>query len=294
MFTEDTIEKSLIEVAKKVGWEYVPADSIPRDMQDVLVGSWLKDAILRLNEGVTPSQAEEVIYRLRSAVQAVQPHDLVTANERFKELIFEKNSYPFGKDGDNIPIAFFDYKNMQNNHCVITNQWMYPKSSTQGGKRLDIVLLINGIPLVIGEIKSPVRSSITWADGANDILSYEQSIPQMFVPNILNFATEGKTFRYGGIGAPLTKWGPWFEGEVKTEGTVEDVHRSFTQMIQPVKVLDIMRFFTLYSTDKKHRKIKIVCRYQQYEGANAIVERVKRDTPKRASFGTSKVVASHC
>ena len=161
MFTEDTIEKSLIEVAKKVGWEYVPADSIPRDMQDVLVGRWLKDAILRLNERVTPNQADEVIYRLRSAVQAVQPHDLVTANERFKELIFEKNSYPFGKDGDNIPIAFFDYKNMQNNHCVITNQWMYPKSSTQGGKRLDIVLLINGIPLVLGEIKSPVRSSIS-------------------------------------------------------------------------------------------------------------------------------------
>ena len=275
MFTEETLEKSLIEVAKRVGWEYVPADIIPREMQDVLVGSWLKDAIIRLNAGLTSSQADEVIYRLRTAVQAVQPHDLVTANERFKELIFEKNSYPFGKDGDNIPIAFFDYKNMQNNHCVITNQWMYPKSSTQGGKRLDLVLIINGIPLVIGETKSPVRSSITWADGANDILSYEMSIPQMFVPNILNFATEGKTFRYGGIGSPLTKWGPWFEGEVKNEGTLEDVHRSFTQMMQPSKLLDIMRFFTLYSTDKKHRTIKIVCRYQQYEGANAIVERVK-------------------
>lgn len=281
MFKEDTIELSLIEVAKKVGWEYIPSDSIPRGMSDVLVGVWLKDAIMRLNKNVTSSQAEEVIYRLRSAVQAVQPHDLVTSNERFKELIFEKNSYPFGKNGDNIPIKFFDYDNIQNNYCVITNQWMYPKSSAQGGKRLDIVLIINGIPLVIGEIKTPVRSSISWADGANDILGYEQSIPQMFVPNIFNFATEGKTFRYGSIGAPLTKWGPWFEGEVKKEGTVEDVHRSFKQMIQPAKILDIMRFFTLYSTDKKHRKIKIVCRYQQYEGANAIVERVKTGFPKK-------------
>ena len=96
MFTEDTLEKSLIEVAKQVGWEYVPADSIPRDMQDVLVGSWLKEAIIRFNAGLTSSQADEVIYRLRTAVQAVQPHDLVTANERFKELIFDKNSYPFG------------------------------------------------------------------------------------------------------------------------------------------------------------------------------------------------------
>ena len=76
MFTEDTLEKSLIEVAKQVGWEYIPADSIPRDMQDVLVGSWLKEAIIRLNAGLTSSQADEVIYRLRTAVQAVQPHDL--------------------------------------------------------------------------------------------------------------------------------------------------------------------------------------------------------------------------
>ena len=169
----------------------------------------------------------------------MQPHDLVTANERFKELIFDKNSYPFGENSENIPIAFFDFKNMQNNHCVITHQWMYPKASTQNGKRLDIVLIVNGIPLVIGETKSPVRSSITWADGANDILSYEQSIPQMFVPNIFNFATEGKTFRYGGIGSPLTKWGPWFEGEVKTEGTLEDVARSFSQMMQPAKIVAI-------------------------------------------------------
>ena len=282
MFTEDnTIEQMLIATAQKIGWEYVPADSIPRDTQDVLVGAWLKEALLRLNPEISPSNAEEVIYRLRSAVQAVQPHDLVTANERFKELIFDKNSYPFGENSENIPIAFFDFKNMQNNHCVITHQWMYPKASTQNGKRLDIVLIINGIPLVIGETKSPVRSSITWADGANDILSYEQSIPQMFVPNIFNFATEGKTFRYGGIGSPLTKWGPWFEGEVKTEGTLEDVSRSFSQMMQPAKILDIMRFFTLYSTDKKHRKIKVVCRYQQYEGANAIVDRVKTGFPKK-------------
>ena len=95
MFTEDnTIEQMLIATAQEIGWEYVPADSIPRVTQDVLVGGWLKDAILRLNPDLKSENADDVIYHLRSAIQAVQPHDLVTANERFKDLVFEKTVTP--------------------------------------------------------------------------------------------------------------------------------------------------------------------------------------------------------
>ena len=72
---------------------------------------------------------------------------------------------------------------------------LYPQ--TVGGKRLDVVLVINGFPVAIGEMKSPVRPAISWVDGAEDILKYEKSIPQMFVTNIFNFATEGKCYRYG-------------------------------------------------------------------------------------------------
>ena len=76
------------------------------------------------------------------------------------------------------------------NEYVVTNQWVYPKA--EGGKRLDIVLLVNGFPVSIGELKTPVREAISWMDGAGDILAYEKSIPQMFVTNIFNFASEGK------------------------------------------------------------------------------------------------------
>lgn len=280
MFTEDTIEQMLISEAQGNGWEYIPASELPREMSDVMVEPWVKEALLRLNP-ISSEQADEVIHKIRTVIISAQPHDLVTSNERFNELTFDKNTYPFGKDGEHIPIRLFAEDDIRLNRYTITNQWMYPKASNIGGKRLDIVMLVNGIPVIIGETKSPVRESITWADGATDIQSYEQSIPQMFVPNVLNFATEGKAFRYGSIGAPLTKWGPWYEGEIKTEGTLADVGRSFRQMFRPEHILDFMRYFSIFATDKRHRKIKIICRYQQYEGANAIVERVVAGAPRK-------------
>lgn len=281
MFNEDTIEQMLIDEAHKCGWTYVPASEIPREMNDVMVEQWVKEALLNLNPTITPEQADEVIHKIRTIIISVQPHDLVTANERFNELIFSRNSYPFGKDGEHISVSLFNESDITKNRYTITNQWMYPKASNIGGKRLDIVMLVNGIPVIIGEIKSPVRNSITWADGATDIQSYEQSIPQMFVTNILNFATEGKAFRYGSIGAPLTKWGPWYEGEDRAEGTIANVARSFRQMFNPEHIFDFMRYYSIFATDKRHRKIKIICRYQQYEGANAIVNRVRAGSPRK-------------
>ena len=68
---------------------------------------------------------------------------------------------------------------------------------------MDIVLLVNGIPVAVGEMKTPVRAAITWLDGTKDISDYEESIPQMFTANIFNFATEGKCYRYGAIGMPI-------------------------------------------------------------------------------------------
>ncbi len=281
MFTEDnTIEQMLIHKAQENGWEYMPASQLPRKTSDVMVEAWVKEALLRLNK-ITSEQADEVIYKLRAAILSAQAHDLVTANERFFERVFDKNTYPFGKDGEHVPVRLFAEDDIRLNRYTVTNQWMYPQASNTGGKRLDIVMLLNGIPVIIGETKSPVRNSITWADGAVDIQSYEQSIPQMFVPNILNFATEGKTFRYGSIGAPITKWGPWFEGENRTEGTLADVARSFKQMFRPEYILDFMRYFSIFATDKRHRKIKIICRYQQFEGANAIVNRVVTGHPRK-------------
>lgn len=103
----------------------------------------------------------------------------------------------------------------------------------------------------------------------------------MFVPNIFNFATEGKCFRYGSVKMPIGLWGPWHTPFHKTEGSLVDVKKSVEDMITPAKVMDILQFFTIFVTYEEYQKYKIVCRYQQYEGANLLVDRVKAGYPKQ-------------
>jgi type I restriction enzyme R subunit len=284
MFTESDFEKMVIESISNNGWKYIPAEAIPRQHSDVMAEPMVREALIRINPEIAedPSRADQVIYKLRTVILTVQPHNLVTQNEIFKKLIFEENSYPFGKDGRMIPIKFFGTLTREKlalNEYVVTNQWIFPKED--GGKRLDIVLLINGFPIAIGELKTPTRNAITWMDGAGDISAYEKSIPQMFVTNVFNFASEGKHYRYGSVGMPINLWGPWHTAENKSEGTLADVQRSVASMMKPEIIMDIFQFFTLFATDKKYRKYKIICRYQQYEGANLIVERVKAGYPKK-------------
>lgn len=285
MFNEDnTIEQMVISTLKGNGWKYIAAEDLPRRHSDVMVEPMIKEALIRLNPEIAeePSRADEVIYKLRTIILSVQANNLITQNELFKRKVLEENSYPFGKDGRMVPIRFFGTmtkEDMALNEYVVTNQWVYPQA--EGGKRLDIVLLINGFPIAVGEFKTPVRNAITWLDAASDIASYEKSIPEMFVTNVFNFATEGKCYRYGSVGMPINMWGPWHTPDNKNEGSLADVKVSIGDMITPEKVMDIFQFFTLFATDKKHVKYKIICRYQQYEGANLIVQRVVAGYPKQ-------------
>ena len=285
LFNEDnTMEQMIISILKENGWTYIPAEKLPRMYSDVMVEPMVKEALIRLNPEIAaePSRADEVIYKLRTVIFSVQSHNLVTQNELFKKLVFEENSFPFGKDGRMVPIRFFGTMRKEDialNEYVVTNQWVYPQAD--GGKRLDIVLLINGFPIAIGERKTPVRSAITWLDAAGDISAYEKSIPAMFVTNVFNFASEGKCYRYGSVNMPINMWGPWHTSDHKAEGNLADVKISIADMITPEKVMDIFQFFTMFATDKKYRKYKIICRYQQFEGANMIVSRVLAGYPKK-------------
>ena len=270
---ENTVEQMLIHTAKEHGWTYVAAKDVPRPLDSVLVESWLQEALMRLNS-ITAEQAERVIYDLRAIIQSgMMPGGLIQANDQLRKKIFDENSYPFGENGDNINIRFFGSK-PKDNLCVVTNQWEFPKSSLQGGKRFDLVFLINGIPMVIGEAKTPVKSAVTWADGAVDMISYQKSVPEMFVPNILVFSTEGKELQYASIGAKLEHWGPWFMDENRNHGTLKDVDDNFSFLMDPQRLLDIYRFYSVFTATPSGEKIKVVCRYQQYFGGDAIVQRV--------------------
>lgn len=278
----DYLDSHLTLQISSLKWRFVSAEELPRQHSDVLVESMVREALTRLNPEIMaqPDRADEVLYRLRTIPLSVQSEGLVRANELFAEWLRGEKSMPFGERGEHTPVRLIDFENLSNNDYVVTNQWVYPVK--EGGRRFDIIMLVNGIPLVIGEAKTPVRPAVTWVDGASDIHNgYEQSVPQIFVPNVLSFATEGKCYRYGSVCMPIDIWGPWHEGENKAEGTLVDVQRSIRSMLRPHVVLDILQNFTLFATDKKHRRIKIICRYQQYEAANLMVARVVKGYPKK-------------
>ena len=145
----------------------------------------------------------------------------------------------------------------------------------------DLVLLVNGLPLVLIETKTPVRSCESWLDAALQIHDdYEQNIPELFVPNVFSAATEGKDFRYGSVRMPVDLWGPWRSDDEGLQ-SMGEVEKAVTSMLRPAVVLDILANFTAFATEKGKQRIKLIARYQQVEGANTIVDRVVAGQPRK-------------
>ena len=138
------------------------------------------------------------------------------------------------------------------------------------------------MPLVLIEAKTPVRSSQSWLDGALQVHEdYERNVPELFVPNAFSIATEGKEYRYGSIRMPVEFWGPWRLEDDDALPSMEQVEKAVTSMLRPQVILDLLANFTSYATHKGKQRIKIIARYQQYEGANKLVERVVAGHPKK-------------
>lgn len=265
-------------------WIYTPASELSREITEVLVETELKQALVKLNPEIAalPERADEVIYKLRSILLSVNSTGLVRANEEFAEWLKGNKTMPFGKNYAHVSIKLIDFENIENNRFQLVNQFSIRNRET---KRPDIVMFVNGIPLVVGEAKTPVRPSVSWLDAASDIHDgYENSVPELFVPNVLSFATEGKELYYGAVRTPLEFWAAWRVNDgddVSRLMGLNNVAAEMKQLLSPKTLLDILYNFTTYSTNKKRQRIKVVCRYQQYEGANLIVQRVLENKIKR-------------
>jgi type I restriction enzyme, R subunit len=265
-----------------LGWEFLDATSLPRSPQDVLVESHLRETLIRLNPSIAaqPDRADDVLYRLRAIIMGVRSDGLVKANEVFAEWLTGEKSMPFGKDGEHVTIKLIDFENPAQNHYVVTQQFTFRAGKTE--KRADIVLLVNGMPLVVIEAKTPVRASQSWLDGALQVHDdYEQNVPELFVPNVFSVATEGKEFRYGSIRLPVQFWGPWRLDDDDALPSMQQVEKAVTSMLRPHVVLDMLANFTSYATQKGRQRIKVIARYQQVDGTNKIVQRVVAGHPKK-------------
>jgi type I restriction enzyme R subunit len=268
---------------KGIGWRHAAPAEVPRQIHEVLVESWLRDALIRLNPeiAVQPDRADEVLYKLRAIVLSVRSDGLIRANEEMTAWMRGERSMPFGQNNEHVPVRLIDLDDLKQNQYIVTQQFTYRAGPTE--RRADLVLLVNGLPLVLIEAKTPVKKCISWVDGAVQVHDdYEKFVPELFVCNVFSVATEGKAYHYGSIGLPVKDWGPWhLDGGDAQHHPLKSLKLSAESMLRPHVVLDILGSFTLFATDKKKRRIKIISRYQQYEAANKIVERVLAGYPKK-------------
>jgi len=265
-----------------LGWQYLSPEILPRQPQEALVEDHLRDALIRLNPSIAaqPDRVDDVLYRLRAIIMGVCGDGLVKANEEFAAWLTGERSMPFGDNGEHVTIKLIDFKDLEQNQYVVTQQFAFRAGKTE--KRADLVLLINGIPLVVIEAKTPVRSSESWLDGAIQVHDdYERNVPELFVPNVFSVATDGKEYRYASIRMPVELWGPWRLEDDDALPSMEQVEKAVTSMLRPRVILDLLANFTSYATHKGKQRIKIIARYQQFEGANKIVERVVAGHPKK-------------
>ena len=265
-----------------LGWHYHAPTDIPRQPQDVVVEGWVREALIRLNPEIAavPDRADEVLYKLRAIVLSVRSDGLIKANEEFTAWLRGDRSMPFGPNNEHTTVRLLDFDDLENNHYVVTSQFTYRAGPM--ARRADLVLLVNGVPLVLIEAKTPVRQAVSWLDGALQVHDdYERNVPELLVANVFSVATEGKELMYGAIRMPVNLWGPWRGEDEATPGTLAGLTAAVNGLLRPSVVLDILAHFTLYATDKKKRRIKVVCRYQQYEAVNLIVQRVLAGRPKK-------------
>jgi len=265
-----------------LGWHYLSREYLRRLPQEALVEDHLNEALIRLNPTIAaqPDRVDDVLYRLRAIIMGVRSDGLVKANEEFAAWLTGEKSMPFGENGEHVTIKLIDFDDLEQNQYVVTQQYTFRAGKTE--KRADLVLLVNGIPLVLIEAKTPVRSSQSWLDGALQVHNdYERNVPELFVPNAFSVATAGKDYRYGSIRMPVEFWGPWRLEDDNVFHSMQQAEKAVSSMLRPRVILDLLANFTSYATHKGKQRIKIIARYQQYEGANKLVERVVAGHPKK-------------
>ncbi len=270
--------------SKGIGWRYAASAEVPRQMQDVLVEPWLREALIHLNPEIAaqPDRVDDVLFKLRAIVMSVRSDGLIRANEEMTAWMRGERSMPFGPNHEHVQVRLIDLDDLEQNQYIVTRQFTYRAGPNE--RRADLVLLVNGLPLVLIEAKTPVKKCISWVDGAIQVRDdYEKFVPELFVCNVFSVATEGKAYHYGSIGLPVKDWGPWhLDGDDDGQHhPLKSLKLSVESMLRPQVVLDILGSFTLFATNKKKQRIKIICRYQQFEATNKIVERVLAGYPRK-------------
>ncbi|MER9462642.1 type I restriction endonuclease subunit R [Mesorhizobium sp. M0387] len=171
------------------------------------------------------------------------------------------------------PIALIDFKVPANNRFHVVRQF---RVAAQRPRIADIVLFVNGIPLVVVEAKSPLKATAKAEEAFEQIKQYERDIPRLFASNAFNIVTDGIVTLYGATGASSSFYAPWPDAWQRNRAEfADDLAKDLWGLVEPSRLLDLLAHFIVFEVDPETgRKMKKVCRYQQFRAVNKVVQRV--------------------
>lgn len=265
MFNEETLENITMEILNELKYECINGYEMERtDYSKVILEDDLINAMYEINSNVTDEQVTEVLRQIKN----LEHNNTILNNKQFTKYLLEGCQVPINENGEirYKTIKIVDFNNISNNTFKAINQYTIIEHSE---KRPDIIIFINGLPLVVVELKSTVREDVKLIDGYNQLKGYQEvHIPTLFYYNQFMIVSDGVQARAGTITSPWSRFSEWKKIEADDEVTENmPTHKTlFYGMLRKDRLLDIINNFVLWSEDSK-----ILSAYHQYFGVKKAI-----------------------
>ncbi|WP_455237190.1 type I restriction endonuclease subunit R [Veillonella sp.] len=273
-FREEDYEKSLIELFQNdLEYEYVYGPDIERDFYSPFYEDVLLDSLQRINHGATNDAIQDALFKLKN----FENGELVQKNTVFMDYL--QNGIPVryfvdGEERSSI-VYLVDYKNPEKNSFVVANQWTFIENSN---KRPDLILFLNGLPIVLMELKSPSREETDASEAYRQLRNYMQEIPSMFIYNAICVMSDQLISKAGTITSGEDRFMEWKTKDGNYENTQYAQFDTFFEGIfQKERLLDIIKNFICFSNEGIN-SYKILAGYHQYFAVKKAIESTKHAT----------------
>lgn len=268
-FTENQLEQAVLEVLQEYDYNILSGGGIVRDYRNPLYMDELESALFKINPGLPSAAIAEALRKL----QALDAGTLMQKNKFFSDWLQNGMEISFLEKGDIVTrlVKLVDYKTPSNNYFTAINQWTVQGA---GGdvKRPDIVIFVNGLPLVVVELKSGSREDVSTTDAYLQLRNYMQAIPELFHYNAFCIISDMTYSLAGTISANESRFMQWKTVDGSYEETaIATYDVLFKGMLAPERLLDIVQYFTLVMREPP-QDIKILAAYHQYYAVKKAVE----------------------
>ena len=273
IFTEDTFEQAVIELFETMGYTHIYAPDLDRaDTTRPLLDDRLEASLRRIN-GALPGQAiDEAVLKLNS----LDSGSLLQKNRVFMDWLQSGITVKYGLGGEERSgiVRLVDYENAGQNEFLVVNQFSFTENGVT--RRPDVILFVNGLPLVLMELKSPSQDEVGVENAYRQIRNYMQDIPSLFYYNAICVISDLSSSRAGTITAGLDRFMEWKRKDPdETETAAGSRFDTFFEgMFRKERLLDILENFILFSGDGQ-KPAKILAGYHQYFAVKKAIERAK-------------------